>query len=112
MSCEETREHLESCEECRLHVVVEARLRTQPVLEPPKGLTERVMKSLPRAVPVKREFFRLAAAAALLLGMAAAFVGTGLNQHEKLDPPRQAIERTFSGALATVTDLGSRLWNR
>ena len=25
MSCEETREHLESCEDCRLYVVVEAR---------------------------------------------------------------------------------------
>jgi hypothetical protein len=27
-SCDETRDHLESCEDCRLHVVVEARMRT------------------------------------------------------------------------------------
>lgn len=68
-SCDDVREHLEGCEDCRLHVVIEARLRTQPVLEPPKGLVARAMKALPRAVPVKREFFRLAAAAAILMGL-------------------------------------------
>src|SRR5882672_9720555 len=68
-NCDDVRDHLESCEDCRLHVVVEARLRTLPVLEPPKGLVARAMKALPRAVPVKREFFRLAAAAAILMGL-------------------------------------------
>ena len=112
MSCEQTREHLESCEDCRLYLVVEARLRTQPVLEPPKGLSARVMKSLPRTVPVKREFFRLAAAAALLVGLAAAFVGTGLNEHETLEGPRQAIRSTIESTLATVNHLGSEAWKR
>jgi len=65
-SCDETRDHLEACEDCRLHVVVEARMRTLPVLEPPKGLVARAMKALPRVAPVKREFFRLATAAAML----------------------------------------------
>jgi hypothetical protein len=68
-NCDDARDHLETCEDCRLHVVVEARLRTLPVLEPPKGLVARAMKALPRAVPVKREFFRLAAAAAILMGL-------------------------------------------
>lgn len=68
-NCDDVRDHLESCEDCRLHVAVEARLRTLPVLEPPKGMIARAMKALPRAVPVKREFFRLAAAAALLMGL-------------------------------------------
>ena len=69
MNCDDTRDHLEACEDCRLHVVVEARLRTLPVLEPPKGLVGRAMKALPRAVPMKREVFRLAAAAAILMGL-------------------------------------------
>ena len=68
-NCDDVRDHLESCEDCRLHVVVEARMRTLPVLEPPKGLVARAMKALPRVVPVKREFFRLAAAAAILMGL-------------------------------------------
>ena len=68
-NCDDTRDHLETCEDCRLHVVVEARLRTLPVLEPPKGLVSRAMKALPRAVPMQREFFRLAAAAAILMGL-------------------------------------------
>ena len=68
-NCDDVRDHLEGCEDCRLHVVVEARLRTLPVLEPPKGLVARAMKALPRAIPVKREFYRLAAAAAILMGL-------------------------------------------
>ena len=113
MSCEETREHLESCEDCRLYVVVEARLRTQPVLPPPKGFVPKVMKALPRTAPVKREFFRLAAAALLLVGMTAAFVGLGLDQHEKLEGPRQAITDTIQATIATVShQLGSASWKR
>src|SRR3954468_13656777 len=80
MNCDDARDHLESCEDCRLHVVVEARLRTLPVLEPPKGLVARAMKALPRAVPVKREFFRLAAAAAILMGLTIAAYAAKLDQ--------------------------------
>ena len=69
-NCEETREHLEHCEDCRLQISVEARLRTQPVLDPPKGLVARVMRALPRELPMRREVFRLAAAAAILVALA------------------------------------------
>jgi hypothetical protein len=79
-SCEEIRDHLEGCDDCRLHVVVEARMRTLPVLEPPQGLVDRAMKALPRAMPVKREFFRLAAAAAMLIGLTVAAITAGLDQ--------------------------------
>src|SRR5262249_45530285 len=79
-NCDDVREHLESCEDCRLHIVIEARMRTQPVLEPPKGLVSRAMKALPRAVPVKREFFRLAAAAALLMGLTVALFAARLDE--------------------------------
>jgi hypothetical protein len=97
-SCEDIREHLEACEECRLHVVVEARLRTEPVLEPPQGLVDRAMRALPRTVPVRREFFRLAAAAVLLIGLAIAAVSAGLDQSAPVVSVRehtaQAIEAT------------------
>ena len=69
-TCDDVREHLEGCEDCRLHISVEARLRTQPILDPPKGLVARVMRSLPRAIPIRREILRLGAAAALLLALA------------------------------------------
>ena len=98
-SCEETREHLESCEDCRLHVVVEARLRTLPVLEPPKGLVERAMKALPRAVPVRREFFRLAAAAALLIGLTVAAFHAGLDQ----SAPVVSVKERTAHALETTS---------
>ena len=96
--CEETREHLESCEECRLHVVIEARLRTLPVLEPPAGLVDRAMKSLPRVVPVRREFFRLAAAAVLLIGLSVAALWAGLDQSA---PVQTVKERTAQALEAT-----------
>ena len=113
MSCEETRQHLESCEDCHLYVVVEARLRTQPVLAPPKGFASKVMKALPRTVPVKREMVRLAAAALLLLGMTSVFVGLGLDRHETLEGPRQAITDTIQATIATVSNqLGSVPWKR
>jgi hypothetical protein len=70
-NCDEIREHLEACEECRLHISVEARLRTQPVLDPPKGLVARVLRALPRAAPLRREILRLVAAAAILVALAA-----------------------------------------
>lgn len=104
MNCEETREHLESCEECRLHVVVEARLRTQPVLDPPAGFAARVMKALPRAVPVKREVLRLAAAAAILVAAVAGLLVAGVDRHEKVVSVR---ERTTQTLQAAVTSLSS-----
>ena len=91
-NCDGVREHLESCEECRLHVVVEARLRTQPVLEPPPDLLNRVMKALPRKVPVGREFVRLAAAAALLVGLLAGLVSLGLDRHEAVLQVREEAQ--------------------
>ena len=98
-NCEETRDHLEACEDCRLHVAVEARLRTLPVLEPPKGLVDRAMKALPRTVPVKREFLRLAAAALMLIGLTAAAVGAGLDR----SAPVVSVKERTSQALETTT---------
>src|SRR5258706_11846287 len=68
-NCDDPRAPLESCEDGRLHVVGGARLRRLRVSDPPKGLVARAMKALPRAVPMQREFFRLAAAAAILMGL-------------------------------------------
>jgi hypothetical protein len=79
-NCDEIRDHLEACDDCRLHVVVEARMRTLPVLEPPKGLVDRAMKALPRTVPLKREFFRIAAAAVMLVGLSVGAITAGLDQ--------------------------------
>lgn len=98
MSCDEMREHLEGCEECRLHIAVEARLRTQPVLEPPRGLVARVLKALPRAVPVRREFFRLAAAASLLVGLAAGALAFKLHEHETVRKVRPLVARVIDDA--------------
>ena len=55
MDCVETRDHMEACEDCRLHVTIEARLRSEPILDPPEGLIDRVMKRIPRQAPVSRE---------------------------------------------------------
>lgn len=97
--CSETRDHLESCEDCRLHVVVEARMRTLPVLEPPKGLVERAMKALPRATPVKREFFRLAAAAVMLIGLTVAALNAGLDESK----PVVSVKERTAHALETTS---------
>jgi hypothetical protein len=98
MNCEETREHLESCENCRLHVTVEARLRTLPVLEPPKGLGERIMRALPREVPLRRELLRLAVAAAALFAAVGAFFGAKLDRHEKVLNARAVAARSVEAA--------------
>jgi hypothetical protein len=100
-SCDETRDHLEGCDDCRLHIVVEARMRTLPVLEPPKGLVERAMKALPRAVPLKREFFRLAAAAVMLIGLTVAALNAGLDQSE----PVLTVKTRTAHALETTSAL-------
>ncbi len=112
MDCEEVRGHLESCEECRLHVVVEARLRSQPVLEPPPGLVGRVMKSLPRRAPLWRESLRLAAAAAFLLALAAAASGLGLQDHEKVNEMKTVLAQPMNAAGAAWDLMEETLWTR
>jgi hypothetical protein len=102
-NCDETREHLEACEDCRLHGVVEARLRTLPVLDPPRGLVDRAMKALPRVMPVKREFNRLAAAAVMLIGLTIAALSAGLDQSS---PVLSVRERT-----AQAIETTSAMWN-
>jgi len=102
MNCEETREHLEGCDDCRLHVAVEARLRTQPVLDPPKGLVGRVMKALPRVVPVRREFFRVAAAAAVLMVGALAVFKFNLDDHRVVVSAKDKAVETFRSAAVAL----------
>jgi len=109
-SCDETRDHLESCEDCRLHVVVEARMRTLPVLEPPKGLVERAMKALPRVAPVKREFFRLAAAAAMLIGLTVAALNSGLNEMSAVASVKARTGQAIESTSAVFNTWRSELW--
>lgn len=110
MNCDETREHLESCDDCRLHVVVEARLRTLPVLEPPAGLAARVMKSVPRSMPVGRELRRLAAAAAILIGLTVGVYAMGIHRHESVDQSISEVKRTVTAFSANFGTLRSELW--
>ena len=98
-SCDEIRDHLEACDDCRLHVVVEARMRTLPVLEPPQGLVERAMKALPRALPLRREFFRLAAAAVMLVGLSVAALRAGIDQ----SAPVATVKARTAHALETTS---------
>lgn len=104
-TCEETREHLESCEDCRLHVSVEARLRTQPVLEPPRGLVARVMRALPRAVPMRREILRLAAAAAILVSLAGSVLLFRLDESRAVTEVRPHLTQAWRAVQGAVTDL-------
>lgn len=104
-NCEETREHLESCEDCRLHVSVEARLRTQPVLEPPRGLVARVMRALPRAVPMRREILRLAAAAAILVALAGSVLLFRLDQSRAVTEVRPHVAQAWQAVHSAVTTL-------
>jgi len=102
MTCEDTREHLESCEDCRLHVAVEARLRTLPVFDPPKGLVGRILRAMPREVPLRREILRLAAAAAVLFVVAGSVFVAGLDRHEKVVSARAQAARSVEAALETL----------
>ena len=104
MSCEATREHLESCEDCRLHVSVEARLRTQPVLEPPRGLAARVMRALPRAVPLRRELLRLAAAASLLVALAGGVLLFRLDQNPAVSGVKPHLAQAWQAVQSAVPD--------
>ena len=109
-NCDETRDHLESCDDCRMHVVVEARLRTLPILEPPKGLVERAMKALPRTVPVKREFFRLAAAAVMLIGLTIAALTAGLDQSAPVVSVKERTAQAFVTTSAMFNAWRSETW--
>ena len=102
-NCEETRDHLEGCEDCRLHVAVEARLRTQPVLDAPKGLLDRVMKSLPRRVSIRRELFRLAAAAAVLIALVGGLMAAGLQENERVVSVKEKAARGVAAAWSTLS---------
>jgi acyl dehydratase len=104
-TCDEIREHLESCEDCRLHVSVEARLRTQPVLEPPRGLVARVMKSLPRAVPLRREVFRLAAAAVLMIALAGGALFFHLDETAAASEVKPRLAHAWQAVTGMVNDL-------
>ena len=109
-NCEDIRDHLEGCEDCRLHIVVEARMRTLPVLEPPKGLVERAMKALPRVAPVKREFYRLAAAAALLIGLTVAAVGARLDEAPAVASVKARTGQAIETTSAMFNAWRSELW--
>ena len=102
MTCDDTREHLESCEDCRLHVAVEARLRTLPVLDPPKRLVGRILRALPREVPLRREILRLAAAAAVLFAVAGTVFLAGLDRHEKVVSARAQAARSVAAAIESL----------
>jgi len=110
--CDETRDHLETCEDCRLHVVVEARMRTLPVLEPPKGLVERAMKALPRVAPVKREFFRLAAAAAMLIGLTIAARTAHLDESPAVASVKARTGQAIETTSAMFNAWRSELWKQ
>ena len=84
-------------------MIVEARLRTQPVLEPPAGVAARVMKALPRAVPVKREILRLAAAAAILVSSVAGLLLAGVDRHEKVVSMKARTSQTLQAAVTSLS---------
>ena len=107
--CDDVHEHLESCEDCRLHVTVEARLRTQPVLEPPRGLLARVMRAIPRAGPVRREYVRLAAAAGLLVALLVGAVVIGVDQTPVYAEVKPKIEETWKAVQSAARTLSDDL---
>ena len=108
VDCDDVRDHLESCEECRLHIAVEARLRTQPVMEPPAGLVDRAMRALPRAVPLRREILRLASAAALLVALAIAAIAANLDRDARVVEARAAGEEFLRAAAANLNPFNLR----
>ena len=103
MNCEETRNHLDEYEDCRLHVTVEARLRSEPLLDPPTGLVHRVMKRLPRRTPVSREIARIAAAAGFLVAVAGIVFAAGLDQHESVGQVSETIGSTITAFREMIT---------
>ena len=109
-NCDDVRDHLETCEDCRLHVVVEARLRTLPVLEPPRGLVSRAMKALPRTVPLGREFFRLAAAAVILMGLTVGAFAAGLDETAPVQSVKERTAQAFAATSAVLNAWRSGTW--
>jgi hypothetical protein len=111
-TCDEVRDHLEDCDECRLHVAVEARLRSQPLLEPPRGLVARAMKALPRAVSFRRELLRLAAAAAVLAALGSGLLASSLMQDSRVVTVREGASQVLRSAAASVNAWRSETWWR
>jgi len=111
-NCDDTRDHLETCEDCRLHVVVEARLRTLPVLEPPKGLVSRAMKALPRVVPLQRKFFRLAAAAAILMGLTVGAFAMKIDETEPYLSVKAKTTEAIESTSAVLNAWRSDTWKQ
>jgi hypothetical protein len=106
-TCDDIRDHLDTCEECRLHVTVEARLRTQPVLEPPRGLLARVLRAIPRAGPVRKEYVRLAAAAGILVALLVGAVVIVIDQtpvYAEVKPKIEATWEAVQSAARTLSD--------
>lgn len=106
MNCEEIRRHLESCDECGLHGAIEARLRSLPVVDPPPGLGRRVLSALRPAASsprmIGREILRLAAAAALLVGLTAGALSLGLDRHAAVEEFRARSGDVLRSAASTL----------
>jgi hypothetical protein len=111
-NCDDVRDHIEACEDCQLHGAVEARLRTLPVLEPPKGLVARALRALPRSGPLRFEFFRLAAAAALLLGLGFAAVAGQVSEHRAVQALRQEASQVVKTAMSSLDSWRDASWWR
>jgi hypothetical protein len=111
-NCDEIREHLETCEDCRLYVAVEARLRGLPVLEPPPGLVQRCLKSLPRPVPFRRELLRLTAAAVLLIGLVAGLLSSPLPTNARVASVRAEATEVWRSTLASMNAWRADAWWR
>jgi hypothetical protein len=87
-------------------------MRTLPVLEPPKGLVERAMKALPRMAPVKREFFRLAAAAVMLIGLTVAALQSGVGESSAVVSVKARTGQAIESTSAIFNAWRSELWKQ
>jgi hypothetical protein len=75
------------------------------VLEPPKGLVARVMKALPRALPMRREFLRLAAAAVILVALAGSVFVFRLDQTPAASEVKPRLAQAWQAVSGVVSDL-------
>lgn len=69
-------DHVGRCEPCRALFDslkrVDDLMRAEPLVEPPPGLAERIRRSVVRPAPsLRREFLRIVAAVAVVLGLSA-----------------------------------------
>jgi hypothetical protein len=60
------------------------------------------MKALPRAVSLRRELVRLAAAAAVLFALAAGVFVAGLDRHERVVEVKEKAARGVAAAWSTL----------